>query len=272
MRWYKRDPDAALTGMRGLSHDEKSAYNTILDLLYSRDGDLPDDERLLCSHLECRPQWWRRVRALLLEKGKIRIETPGKLTANRVETTLKEAANFSETQSKRAQNRWEQGKKTKENNAPPMPSGNANTTTTTTTSRNKKASTAGAVHWLPNSETPSQIAEREYYSFGKQTLGKSAGGLLSSLLRHHNYDLPAARAVLDTSASKQDPREYVCATMRTKANGNAGSATAALTRFIEQHGGEEAGRSYVPGSAGPRAPFDLDSAVRPLGHKRISQG
>jgi len=98
--WYKRDPNAALIGMRGLSHDAKSAYNTIIDLLYSRDGDLPDDERILCTQIECRPQWWRRVRAELIAAGKIWITPDGKLMTNRVETLLKQARNFSETQAK----------------------------------------------------------------------------------------------------------------------------------------------------------------------------
>lgn len=88
MKWYKRDPDAALIGFRGLSHDAKSAYGTIIDLSYSRDGDVPDDEQFLCTHIECRPQWWRRVKAELIACGKLRV-IDGKLVANRVETVLK---------------------------------------------------------------------------------------------------------------------------------------------------------------------------------------
>jgi len=129
LNWYKRDPDRALNGMRGLSHDEKSAYGTIIDLSYSRKGDLPDDEHLLCVHIECRPQWWRRVRASLIAKQKIRI-VDGKIIANRVETTLKEAENFSQTQSKRAKNGWDLRRNRNQNNSSTMPPGNANTTTT----------------------------------------------------------------------------------------------------------------------------------------------
>ena len=119
--WYKRDPNAALTGMRGLSHDAKSAYNTIIDLLYSRDGDLPDDEHFLCVQIECRPQWWRRVRAELIAAGKIWVLPDGRLMANRVETVLKEAQNFSETQSKLARKGWVSKGKPNESNAPSMP-------------------------------------------------------------------------------------------------------------------------------------------------------
>jgi hypothetical protein len=116
--------------MRGLSHDAKSAYGTIIDLSYSRDGNVPDDEHFLCIHIECRPQWWRRVKAELIATGKIR-EIAGKLVANRVETTLKEAQNFSQTQSKRAIEGWVSRKNYNENSEPSLPLGNANTTTTT---------------------------------------------------------------------------------------------------------------------------------------------
>lgn len=130
MKWYKRDPDAALTGFRGLSHDEKSAYGTIIDLSYSRNGDLPDDEHLLCVHIECRSQWWRRVRAGLIAKHKIRI-VDGKIIANRVETTLKEAVNYSKTQAENAKKGWFTRKNRHKNNGRPMSSGNDHTTTPT---------------------------------------------------------------------------------------------------------------------------------------------
>jgi hypothetical protein len=129
MKWYKRDPDAALVGFRGLSHDAKSAYGTIIDLSYSRDGDVPDDEHLLCMHIECRPQWWRRVKSELIARGKIRIIS-GKLVANRVETTLKEAQNFGKTQAKRARKGWVSRKNVNGNKQSSLPLGNANTTTT----------------------------------------------------------------------------------------------------------------------------------------------
>jgi Protein of unknown function (DUF1376) len=44
MHWYKRDPDAALAGMAELNFEQRGAYNSILDILYSRDGDLPDND------------------------------------------------------------------------------------------------------------------------------------------------------------------------------------------------------------------------------------
>ena len=40
MRFYKRDPDRALAGMIELNMKQRGAYNSLLDLLYSRDGSI----------------------------------------------------------------------------------------------------------------------------------------------------------------------------------------------------------------------------------------
>lgn len=92
MRWYKRDPDAALAGMIGLTPEERGIYNTVIDLLYSRDGELPEDDRFFARACECRPQVWRRVRNSLLTKGKLYYRQDGKLTANRVVNELQTAS------------------------------------------------------------------------------------------------------------------------------------------------------------------------------------
>jgi hypothetical protein len=71
LRWYKRDPRAALAGMRGLTLEERGAYNTILDLIYVHDGALEDDPRAICHELHCNGQRWKRLKARLLDLGKI---------------------------------------------------------------------------------------------------------------------------------------------------------------------------------------------------------
>lgn len=91
MKWYKRDPDAAIAGMIGLSLEERGVYNTVIDLLYSRDGELPDDDQFFARACECRPQTWRRLRDSLLAKGKLHRKSDGKLTANRVVNELQTA-------------------------------------------------------------------------------------------------------------------------------------------------------------------------------------
>lgn len=71
LKWYKRDPNAALQGMACLSLEERGAYNTILDLLYARDGHLPDNEAELSRLMHCDVRVWRRVRRRLMDLGKL---------------------------------------------------------------------------------------------------------------------------------------------------------------------------------------------------------
>jgi uncharacterized protein YdaU (DUF1376 family) len=73
LRWYKRDPRAALAGMRGLTLEERGAYNTILDLIYCHDGALEDDARYISRELRTNARGWRRLKARLLDLGKIYI-------------------------------------------------------------------------------------------------------------------------------------------------------------------------------------------------------
>lgn len=106
MKFYKRDPDAALSGMSGLTMQERGAYNTIIDLLYSRDGVVPDDDDMIRRVQGCHGNEWRAVKAKLIAKGKIWVKD-GFLKAKRVDSVLHEAEDFSETQRVRVENRWE---------------------------------------------------------------------------------------------------------------------------------------------------------------------
>lgn len=72
LKWFKFDPNAALTGTMGLSLEEKGAYYTILWLIYDNEGSVPDDESLL-AWLRCDPRMWKRIREKLLKTGKLYI-------------------------------------------------------------------------------------------------------------------------------------------------------------------------------------------------------
>jgi len=71
LKWYKRDPSAALNGMMELTLEERGAFNTVLDLIYSRDGNLPDDEHFIAGWLRVDVRIWRRIRASLITRGKL---------------------------------------------------------------------------------------------------------------------------------------------------------------------------------------------------------
>jgi len=72
--YYRRNADRALVGMMPLTLEERGAYGTIIDLIYSRTNRLVDDDADLCSYLRCDIRVWRRIKARLLELGKIHIE------------------------------------------------------------------------------------------------------------------------------------------------------------------------------------------------------
>lgn len=74
LHWYKRDPEAALAGMMELSLEERGAYNTVLDLIYTRDGAIDDDERFISGWLRCDVRVWKRIRARLIGLGKLYIK------------------------------------------------------------------------------------------------------------------------------------------------------------------------------------------------------
>lgn len=71
IKWYKRDPGAALNGMMELTLEERGAYNTVLDLIYSRDGNLVDDDRFIAGWLRVDVRVWKRIKCNLIARGKL---------------------------------------------------------------------------------------------------------------------------------------------------------------------------------------------------------
>jgi uncharacterized protein YdaU (DUF1376 family) len=212
LRWYKRDPDAALAGMAELTLIERGAYNSILDLLYSRDGIVADNDALVARMIGCHWREWRAVKNRLIQRGKIRVED-GHLTANRVQETLKEAASFSQDQSRRASSGWHKRKNLNKNNVPPMPPGNASTTTTTTTKEDNSIKGANAP--LPN-------PEKELFRRGKEVLKNAkAGGFIAKLLAATGKDAVEALGIVEMAAETENPKEYIGAIIAKGAkNGN----------------------------------------------------
>lgn len=74
IKWYKRDPDAALQGMFELSLEERGAYNTVLDLIYAKSNKLPDDDRFVAGWMRVDVRVWRRIKARLIALRKLRVE------------------------------------------------------------------------------------------------------------------------------------------------------------------------------------------------------
>jgi len=87
IKWYKRDPDAALAGFFELSLEERGAYGTVIDLIYSRANDLPDDDRFIAGWLGADVRVWKRIKKRLVATGKIKISN-GKITNKRATSEI----------------------------------------------------------------------------------------------------------------------------------------------------------------------------------------
>jgi uncharacterized protein YdaU (DUF1376 family) len=137
LRWYKRDPEAALNGMAELSLAERGAYNTLIDLLYTRDGLVPDDDVLVARMMRCHWREWRTIKKQLIALHKVRV-IDGRLMANRVTETLDEASKYAQDHGKEPARLPQEPVKNaaglfQESKSPNEINGPKNTTTTTVT-------------------------------------------------------------------------------------------------------------------------------------------
>jgi uncharacterized protein YdaU (DUF1376 family) len=105
LKWYKRDPRAALIGMMGLTLEEAGAYNKILDLIYIHDGAVADDADYLCRTLNCTPRTWKRIKARLLELGKLYVYA-GCLRNERADVEVLNAQRLVQTATISINKRW----------------------------------------------------------------------------------------------------------------------------------------------------------------------
>lgn len=71
LKWYKRDPQAALVGMHGLTLEQCGAYNIVLDLIYCHDGAVHDDDHFIAGHMSVDVRTWRRLKVDLIAAGKL---------------------------------------------------------------------------------------------------------------------------------------------------------------------------------------------------------
>ncbi|AGA64782.1 hypothetical protein B488_07900 [Liberibacter crescens BT-1] len=69
--WYKRYPADFISGVLGLTLEEKGAYSIILDLIYDRGGPIPDNDKYLAGVCGCSIRKWRIIRGILSQAGKI---------------------------------------------------------------------------------------------------------------------------------------------------------------------------------------------------------
>lgn len=105
LKWYKRDPRAALHGMMVLTLEERGAYNTVLDLIYINDGALKDDAAYICNWLKCDPRTWKRIRTRLIDTGKLYFYA-GQLRNERADSESVQALRRVQVAAEAAEKRW----------------------------------------------------------------------------------------------------------------------------------------------------------------------
>jgi len=110
--YHKRYHSDALAGFMSLSLEERGAYQTLLDMMYDRQGPILDNERLLAGYMQVSIRRWRALRETLIAKGKIFVTTGGDLFNSRVK---KELENDAKTSRKLAENGSKGGRKKAEN-------------------------------------------------------------------------------------------------------------------------------------------------------------
>jgi uncharacterized protein YdaU (DUF1376 family) len=96
--YYKRFPRDFLEGTIGLSFETKGAYAIVLDLIYMRDGRLPDDARYIAGQLGCSVRKWTGILADLVAAGKLQVE--GGIISNfRADDLTEESRKYQDKQS-----------------------------------------------------------------------------------------------------------------------------------------------------------------------------
>jgi uncharacterized protein YdaU (DUF1376 family) len=149
VKWYKHDPDAFIAGTAELTLQEVGTYILIIDLYYSRDGNVPDDDAFMVRALRCDPRTWRVVKTRLISKHKLRT-IDGNLTPNRAANELRDAT---ERIARMSQLGRKSAEKRKQNNGATQRARSTKasvTTTSTTTEEGKELSPRESS--LPSSE------------------------------------------------------------------------------------------------------------------------
>ena len=224
--FYPRD---WISGTRELSDRARGAYIDLLCRMYDLGAPLDNDERELCRFLGYRDhRQLRPVLAELLRKGKL-IQVDGKLSNARAMREIGAAADRITTGKK--------GGRPRNRLAPPPAKAEDEIGTRTAPAGDHEASTSRSHEGcIEQNQSPSAYPspspspspkipptegaaapldpEKPIFDFGKSLLGKSSGGQVKNLIRHHGGDLAATLHTLNIAAGKSDPREYVGAILR----------------------------------------------------------
>jgi uncharacterized protein YdaU (DUF1376 family) len=232
---------------RDLSNAAKGIYIDLLSAMYARGGPLPNDERGLCRLCGCATA--RSLRPLLQElvdKQKLKA-VDGHLVNNRVmeeiakaerrqavassgghakaeaETAARELSGSHQKQDAASSrdptgaDRQRRHRERSRNGVQPEFGSNSARTRSETRAEIEENQEDKVCSPSPSPSTGTKVPaagaafdpEKPVFDYGKQVLGKSAGGQIKNLIRHYGGDLAATVNTLRVAARKQNPREYV---------------------------------------------------------------
>lgn len=193
--------DALAADTEHLTHQEYGLYQRMLNVAWRLPScDLPNDAKWIM----------RRFRLSAVEYDELcqpiidefwRVNTKGRLEQKRLKKEREFVSDKSKKQQARAKSRWNKEKDSCRGNAAPHPSGNAPTPTPTPT--------IDTLNPDGFKGAPDGAADPDafLFSFGKQLLGKSAGGVVAKLKRQ--FGLSGALERLQAAKGRENPMEYV---------------------------------------------------------------
>lgn len=140
--------------MLALTLEERGAYNTCLDLIYDREGPIPDDARWLSGWMGVSSRKWATIRASLIVKAKlfaVNVNGVPSLMNQRAAIELENQSNRSrelaENGAKGGRKVAEQKAKDNKNNAPPQAPVKLYTGTVTGTDNDDDSASARFSDW-----------------------------------------------------------------------------------------------------------------------------
>lgn len=165
--WYRCFPRDFNEGMIGLTLEERGAYTTIVNLIYSRGGPVPDEAGYFRALLCCSAKTWTKVRAALIVKRKLfEVNYNGdpclmnRRAADEIATSEKKSEKFSESGRRGGQNSRTRANENNDVAEARLEPGLSDTDTDTDTEKDTPAASARAsdVDWKSRLEEAKRTA------------------------------------------------------------------------------------------------------------------
>lgn len=215
--YYQHDIASWMDGTESLPDGEYRAYHVVCQLIYLNNGPIVLHESGIAGRCNQHVLAFRRNFSALIEKKKL-IVRDGKISNPRADVELgriharrrKPAADPGPTSAKPPGGQ-EGVRRGSAGGRPDKPLKNKDPTLfADSPDKTIQEKIPEAIAAAP---TQADL-ERDLFRRGKSVLGKSAGGMIATLLKSRQYDVALARAVIETASTKHDPREYVAGAIR----------------------------------------------------------